>query len=119
MPPSGLACSECVRFSLLLKVSRHLEVDEHFFRIPINSKDAIQFLEKLKSIFIEYIRTDIDIAEPVKRSPDFTVRLNFFAGGVVNLYQVWFRRETVYSLNEIAPVVSKIIKNTSSSRFAL
>ncbi len=103
---------------LIIEGVAYPEVDEHFLRFLINSKDAIQFLEKLKSIFIEYMRTDIDIAGPVKRSPDFTVSLNFFAGGVVNLYQVWFCGETVFSRNEIAQVVSKIIKNTSSSRFS-
>jgi AcrR family transcriptional regulator len=104
---------------LLLKVSRYLEEDFGFYRILINSKGAVPFLEKLKGIFVEYMKTDSDIPESVKQSSDFTVSINFFAGGVINLYQVWFRGETDYSLNEIALVVSKIIKNTSSSLFAL
>ncbi len=104
---------------LLLKVSRYIEADQDFFRILINSKGAIQFLEKLKRIFVEYMKTDSDISESVKRSPDFTVRINFFAGGIINLYQVWFRGETDYSLNEIALVVSRIIKNSSGSLFGL
>lgn len=104
---------------LLLKVSRYLEEDLGFYRILINSKGAIPFLEKLKGIFVEYMKTDSDIPESVKQSSDFTVSINFFAGGVINLYQVWFRGETDYSLNEIALVVSKVIKNTSSSLFAL
>ncbi len=100
---------------LLLKVSRYIEADQDFFRVLINSKGATPFLEKLKRIFVEYMQTDSDIPESVKRSPEFAVSINFFAGGVVNLYQVWFRGETSYSLNEIALVVSKIIKNTSGS----
>jgi AcrR family transcriptional regulator len=100
---------------LLLKVSRYIEEDQDFYRILINSKGAIPFLEKLKGIFVEYMKTDSDIPETVKQSPDFTVSVNFFAGGVINLYQIWFRGETNYSLNEIALVVSKIIKNTSGS----
>lgn len=104
---------------LLLKVSRYLEEDEDFYRILINSKGAIPFLEKIKRIFVEHMRTDSDIPEAVKASPDFTVSVNFFAGGVINLYQVWFRGETKYSLNEIALIVSKIIKNTSGALFGL
>lgn len=104
---------------LLLKVSRYIEEDLEFHRILINSKGAIPFLEKLKGIFVEYMKTDSDIPETVKNSPDFTVGINFFAGGVINLYQVWFRGETNYSLNEIALVVSKIIKNTSESLFSV
>jgi AcrR family transcriptional regulator len=104
---------------LLLKVSRYLEEDLGFYRILINSKGAIPFLEKLKGIFVEYMKTDSDIPESVKQSSDFTVSINFFAGGVINLYQVWFRGKTDYSLNEIALVVSKIIKNTSNSLFGI
>lgn len=104
---------------LLLKVSRYIEDDEDFYRILINSKGAIPFLEKLKGIFVEYMKTDSDIPDAVKSSPDFTVSVNFFAGGVINLYQVWFRGETDYSLNEIALIVSKIIKNSSGSLFGL
>jgi AcrR family transcriptional regulator len=104
---------------LLLKVSRYIEEDQDFYRILINSKGAIPFLEKLKKIFIEYMKTDSDIPESVKRSPDFMVSTNFFAGGVVNLYQVWFRGETNYSLNELALVVSRIIKNSSGSLLVL
>jgi len=104
---------------LLLKVSRYVEADLEFHRILINSKGAVPFLEKLKKIFVEYMKTDSDIPEAVKKSPEFTVSVNFFAGGVINLYQVWFRGETNYTLNELALVVSKIIKNTSGSLFGL
>ena len=103
---------------LLLKVSRYIEEDQDFFRILINSKGSIQFLEKLKGIFVEYMKIDSDVPDSIKHSANFTVSVNFFAGGVINLYQVWFRGETNYSLNEIALVVSKIIKNTSGSQFA-
>ncbi len=103
----------------LLKVSRYLEEDLGFYRILINSKGAIPFLEKLKGIFVEYMKTDSDIPESVKQSSDFAISINFFAGGVINFYQVWFCGETVYSLNEITLIVSKIIKNASGSLFGL
>ena len=98
---------------LLLKVSRYIEEDQDFYRILINSKGSTQFLEKLKHIFVEHMQTDPSVPESVKHSADFLVRIHFFAGGVVNLYQVWFRGETDYSLNEMALVVSKMIKNTA------
>jgi len=108
------------RLTLLpLKMSRYLEEELDFYRILINLKRAVQFLEKLNGIFVEYMKADSEIPESGKRSPDFTVSINFFAGGVVSLYQVWFHGETVCSLNEVAIVVGKIIKNTSDSLFAL
>jgi hypothetical protein len=66
---------------------------------------------------VEYIKTASEIHDSRKRSADFTGSINFFAGGVVNLYQGWFHGGRDYAVNEIAPDVSKIIKNTSSSSF--
>jgi AcrR family transcriptional regulator len=102
---------------LLLKLARYIEEDEDFFRILINSKGSIQFLEKLKIIFVDYMKTDSSIPDTIRNSPDFSVRINFFAGGVVYLYQVWFRGETDYSINEMTLIISKMIRNSSNSFF--
>ncbi len=99
---------------LLLKISRYLEEDVEFYRILINSSGAEQFLVKLKDIFVKYMETDSDVPERIKRSPEFMVRLQFFAGGIINLYQVWFRGEIDSSLNEISLQVSKIITSSSA-----
>lgn len=100
---------------LLLKVSRYIEQDLDFYRVLINSKGSVRFLEKLKRIFVEHMRSDSSVPVSVRHSADFLVRIHFFAGGVVNLYQVWFRGETNCSLNEIALVVGKTIKDTAGS----
>lgn len=100
---------------LLLKVSRYIEQDLDFYRVLINSKGSVQFLEKLKRVFVEHMRTDSSVPVSVRHSSDFLVRIHFFAGGVVNLYQVWFRGEANYSLNEMALVVSKMIKDAAGS----
>lgn len=100
---------------LLLKVSRYLEEDLEFYRILINSSGAEQFLVKLKRIFVKYMETDSDMPVKLKKSPEFYIRINFFAGGVINLYQVWFRGEMDQSLNDISLEVSKLISQSSAS----
>jgi len=98
---------------LLLKITSYLEEDLEFYRILINSRGSEQFLIKLKAIFVRHMETDTDIPDEIKRSPDFLIRIHFFAGGLVNLYQVWFRGEVGVSLNEISEEISKIISNSA------
>jgi AcrR family transcriptional regulator len=97
----------------LLKISSWLEEDLEFYRMLIASSGSEQFLVKLKNIFVEHMETDSDIPEHIKKTPEFYVRMYFFAGGIVNLYQVWFRGELDTSLQEIALAVSKIIASNS------
>lgn len=99
---------------LLLKTSRWVEDDLEFYRILINSHGAEQFLEKLKHIFVNYLEKDSDAPDHIKRSSEFFIRINFFAGGIINLYQVWFRGEMDCSLNEISLEISKLITSNST-----
>lgn len=98
---------------LLLKISRWLEEDLDFYGILINSSGSEQFLVKLKDIFVNHMETDSDIPEHIKKTPEFLIRIHFFAGGIINLFQVWFRGEMDNSLNEISLEVSKIIASNS------
>lgn len=102
---------------LFLKISRWLEEDLDFYRILINSNDSELFLVKLKNIFVNYMDNDSDIPEHIKKTPEFRIRTNFFAGGIINLFQVWFRGEIDNSLNELSLEVSKIIVSDSDLFF--
>lgn len=93
---------------LLEKISNYLEEDVEFYRILINSNGAEQFLLKLKKIFVRHMESDSDIPEEIKHTSTFLVRTHFFAGGLVNLYQVWFMKEMDVSLRDIAFEISKI-----------
>ena len=103
---------------LLLKISRYLEEDLEFYRILINSNGSEQFLMKLKNTFVQHMKTDTDIPQEVKESPAFLIRAQFFAGGLVNLYQVWFRREMDISIEEITSELSKIIVSSANNLIA-
>lgn len=102
---------------LLLKISRYLEENLEFFRILINAMGAEQFLIKIKNVFIKYMETDSDTPEKMKKSPEFIIRINFFAGGIINLYQVWFRGDLDCSLNEISLEISKLVISNSTLFF--
>lgn len=97
---------------LLLKVSEYLEKDVEFYRVLINASGAEQFLVKLKNTFVRYLATGTDIPAEIKKSSAFLIRVHFFAGGLINLYQVWFRAELDTSLAEISLEISKIIHHS-------
>lgn len=98
---------------LLLKIARCLEEDLEFYRILINSKGAEEFLIKLKNTFVSYMENNSDAPEKIKKTSEFNVRINFFAGGVINLYQLWFRGELDLSLNDLSLEISKIISSST------
>lgn len=100
---------------LLLKVSRYIEEDLEFYRILINARGSEQFLIKLKNIFVMQMETDTDIPDQIKCSPAFLIRVHFFAGGLVSLYQVWFRGELDVPLDEIASEISELMISRSDS----
>ncbi len=97
---------------LLRKISSYLEENQEFYRILINSHGSEQFLTKLEAIFVQHMQTDTDIPETIKRTPAFLVRTHFFAGGLVNLYQVWFRGEMEIPLQAIAVELSQIMTSS-------
>ncbi|MFZ2487803.1 MAG: TetR-like C-terminal domain-containing protein [Anaerolineae bacterium] len=101
---------------LLLKISRYLQDDLEFYRILINAHGSEQFLTKLKNIFVRHMETSSDVPAPLRQAPAFLIRVHFFAGGLVNLYQVWFRADLPVSLDEIAYEVSKLM--TGEGRLA-
>ncbi len=94
---------------LLLKVARYLEENSEYYRILITAKGSDQFIAKLKSIFVEYLENDEEIPSVRRKSPEFMLRAQFIAGGIVNLYQGWFSGEIQQPLSEISLVISKII----------
>jgi AcrR family transcriptional regulator len=100
---------------LLLNVSEYLMEDLDYYRILINSSGSEQFLTKLKTIFVAYMKTDTEIPDQIKQSPAFLIRAHFFAGGLVNLHQVWFRDELEISLNEISQEISKLITSNAAA----
>lgn len=103
---------------LLLKISRYLEEDTEFYRILITSNGAELFLEKLKQVFTDHMLADTDIPESVRYSKTVSLRICYFAGGIVNMYQQWFRGTLDCSLNDIPIEVGKLLTSEANDLFA-
>ena len=95
---------------LLLELSRSLEEDADFYRILIKANGSEIFMEKLKKCFTDYMLNDSDIPEDMRHCKMVSLRVCYFAGGIVNLYKQWFRGDLDCSLNDIAMEVSKLLQ---------
>lgn len=95
---------------LLLKLSRYLEEDVEFYRTLVRANGSEMFMEKLKAAFTDHMINDSDIPEHMRHSKMVSLRVCYFAGGIVNLYKQWFRGDLDCSLNDIAMEVSKLLQ---------
>lgn len=98
---------------LLLMINRFLEEDLEFYRTLILSSLSNPFLEKLKDICIQYMRSTTAVPKRVRGSVMFEMRVCFFADGIIGMYKRWFKGEMHGSLNDITMEVSKIIANSA------
>lgn len=53
--------------------------------------------------------SNTDIPEYLKDSKMVSLRISYFAGGIINMYQDWFAGNLDCSLNDIALEVSKLL----------
>ena len=102
---------------LLLKLSRYLEEDAEFYRTLVRANGSEIFMEKLKKVFTEHMINDSDIPEDMRHSKMVSLRICYFAGGIVNLYKQWFRGDLDCTLNDIAMEVSKLLQLEAQELF--
>ena len=103
---------------LLLQLSRYLEEDAEFYRILIQANGSEIFMEKLKKVFTDYMLNDSAIPAGMRHSKMVSLRVCYFAGGIVNLYKQWFRSDLPCGLNDIALEVSKLLQLEAQELFS-
>ncbi len=102
---------------LLLEVSRFLESNKDTYKILLKVNYAETFLKKLKKVFANYMMSATDIPEYLKDSKMVNLRISYFAGGIINMYQDWFNDNLNCSLNDIALEVSKLLTLEANELF--
>lgn len=102
---------------LLLEVSKFLASNEETYRILLKVNNAETFLKKLKHEFAKYMLSNTDTSKYLKDSKMVNLRISYFAGGIINLYQDWFNGKLDCSLNDIALEVSKLLSLEANELF--
>lgn len=93
---------------LLLQISIFLNEDIETYKTLMKTPGSKLFLQKLTSIFIDYIEKDQSIPAEVRSSKGFHLRAYYFAGGLETLYQEWFSGNLDCTLFDIPLEVSKM-----------
>jgi AcrR family transcriptional regulator len=99
---------------LLLEIASYLQANQDFYRLLARTPNAQRLWTQLKMLFVGFFSAHTGIPLAIRQSPGFLVRVNFFAGGVVNLLQVWFRGELAFSAEQMAQEVAGIITSFGS-----
>lgn len=94
----------------LLKIARFMEQDLEFYRLLMNAQGTATFLNKLKTLFMDKIISDEETFGAIKNKDQFLICLNFFASGLVGLYQDWFNHKVKGSLNDLSMTISQIVQ---------
>ena len=102
---------------LLLEVSRFLESHENEYRILLKINDAETFLKKLRDIFAEYMKSDSDIPNYLNDSKMINLRISYFSGGIINMYQDYFNGKLKCTLNDISLEVAKLLSMEAKELF--
>ena len=101
----------------LLKLSRYLEEDADFYRPLVRVNGSGIFMEKLKKVLTDHMLHDSDIPDDMRHSKMVSLRICYFAGGIVNLCRQWFRGDLDCTLNDIAMEVSKLLHLNAQELF--
>lgn len=98
---------------VLSKINHYLEEDIDFYRTLILYKSSTGFFDKFAKTFLDFIKEDKDIPENIRHSVTFCVRVQLFAGGMMRMYEAWFKGELDCTLDDIAKEMACIIIKTS------
>lgn len=81
-----------------------------FYRTLVRANGSEMFMEKLKKVFTDHMLNDSDIPDNMRHSQMVSLRVCYFAGGIVNLYKQCLKGELDCSLNDISMEVSKLLQ---------
>lgn len=98
---------------LLQRINRYITEDLERYRILIRQDSSAGFFRQLSDAFIEYMRTGASLPDEIRNSAGFEIRINFFAGGIQQLYQQWFEGKLACSLDDISGEIAAIIRSSS------
>lgn len=99
----------------LLQVSLFLNENVDYYKTLLTSDNSDLFLEKLLSIFVNYMENDQSISLKIRESKTFKIRVHYFAGGMVSLYKEWFNGNLDCSLFDIPLEVAKMLQNENNN----
>lgn len=56
------------------------------------------------------MKNDADIPAEVRTSKEFSMRICFFSGGIINMYRKWFSGELDCTLDDITSEICRLLR---------
>lgn len=78
------------------------------------SEFALRQVEKMKAVLVENAMCAVNIPENIRNGGTFRVHMNFFIGGILNVYQQWIQGNLDCSTAEILEHLAELILNNKS-----
>ena len=95
---------------ILSKLTKYFEQDLNFYRKLVSGYGSEEFLNQIKVIFIDAIYHNKEIPIEIKNKKAFEVQINFFAGGIISLYEDWFNGKINGTLTDLNKEIMVLIK---------
>ena len=92
----------------ILKIGAELEKNRTFYRLLIETEGSINFLNRLKDIFIQKILADKKAYSKIKKPKEFIVCMNLLAGGAAGLICDWTTGKIDMPMRDIANIINDI-----------
>ena len=84
------------------------------YKLLGRSDFAMRQVEKMKTALVHNAMDAVNIPAHIRRSQAFHVHMNFFIGGIFNVYQQWILGSLDSSPDEIMKHLAELIRNNKS-----
>lgn len=98
---------------MITRIGHQLEAERDYYRVLIQASGAAGFLDKLQTVFAERMVSDTAIPAAIRERRSYVLRVNYFAGGIVNLYKLWFAGSLDCSMDDISKEVGRMVSLAS------
>ena len=95
---------------LFLKISEYLEANKELIFALMHANNTSAFIFRLPDLITEQLISSGNIDNNLRNDPLFKTRCRFYAGGATSLYTAWFQGHVEGSLEDVAYMLKKIIR---------
>ena len=76
---------------------------------------ALRQMDQVKLTLSERLCSAVEIPEHIRNSVDFQIQMNFFLGGIFNIYALWLQGLLACSMDDIARQMALFIQNNADT----
>ena len=95
---------------LLDSIRVYVEENIDHFRILVKANEALNFMEKMKTVFVEFMLSYEGVPESIRSDPRYPLRCMYFAGGILSIYQQWLLGNLDCGLDTVSDETGELIE---------